>query len=118
MQFFLRFLIVSCVALSSWLQVEARLGSSKSVAILLAGMGALAVLLTAKGSRLGLWFSLVLSLAYAAGVVLSVPPEYLREALPFLSWCALATLSCTVLLWSTGERSPRKKPTYERYPQY
>ena len=118
MQFFFRFLIVSCVALSSWWQLQAGLGSSKSVAILLAGIGVLPVLLTAKGSRLGLWLSLALSLGYAAGVVLSVPPEYLREVLPFLSWCALATLSCTVLLWSTGERSPRKKPTYERYPQY
>ena len=118
MQFFFRFLIVSCVALSSWWQVQARLGSSNSVAILLAGMGVLAVLLTAKGSRLGLWLSLVLSSAYAAGVVLSVPSEYLREVLPLLSWCALATVSCTVLLWSTAERSPRGKPTYERYPQY
>ena len=118
MQFFFRFLIVSCVALSSWWQVQARLGSSNSAAILLAGTGVLAVLLTAKGSRLGLWLSLALTLGYAAGVVLSVPPEYLREVLPLLSWCALATVSCTVLLWSTGERSPRGKPTYERYPQY
>ncbi len=118
MQFFLRLLIVSCVALSSWWQVQARLGSSKSVAILLAGMEVLAVVLTAKGRRLGLWLSLVLSLGYAAGVVLSVPLEHLHEALPFLSWCALAVLSCTVLLWSTAERSPRRKPTYERHPQY
>ncbi len=118
MQFFLRFLIVSCVALSSWWQVQARLGSSNSAAILLAGIGVLAVLLTAKGSRLGLWLSLALTLGYAAGVALSVRPEYLGEVLPLLSWCALATVSCAVLLWSTGERTPKREPTYERYPQY
>ena len=118
MQFFLRLLIVSCVALSTWWQVQARLGSSKSVAMLLAGMGVLAVLLTAKGRRLGLWLSLVLSLGYAAGVVLSISREYLHEALPFLSWCALAVLACTAVLWSTGDRRPRKKPSYERYPQH
>ena len=117
MQFFLRFLIVSCLVLLTWWRLETALSEQQFVTIAILGLAGCTVLLVCKRRRVGLWLAMWLGMAHLAGTLLAVPLEQVRLVLPFLVWCLLAIAGSAILLVATRERH-RGRPVYERYPEF
>ena len=117
MQFFLRFLIVSCLVLLTWWRLETALNEQRFVTIAVLGLAGFTVLLVCKRRRAGLWLSMLLGMGHLAGTLLTVPLEQARLVLPFLVWCLLAIACSAILLVATRERH-RGRPVYERYPEF
>ena len=117
MQFFLRFLIVSCLVLLTWWRLETALNEQQFVTIAVLGLAGFTVLLVCKRRRAGLWLSMLLGMGHLAGTLLTVPLEHARLVLPIVAWCFLAIACSAILLVATRERHPGR-PTYERYPEF
>ncbi len=116
MQFFLRFLIVSCLVLLTWWRLETALNEQQFVTIAILGLAGCTVLLVCKRRRVGLWLAMWLGTAHLAGTLLAVPLEQAPLVLPFLV-CLLAIACSAILLVATRERH-RGRPVYERYPEF
>ncbi len=114
---FIRLLIVACIALVSWWQHGGAFEDRTLASVSLLGISGLAALLVCKGSRIGLWMTLLLGFGHLTGVLLKLPTDQLPLAGPFLVWCVLVISGSALLLGLSRQRRD-KRPGYERYPEY
>lgn len=114
---FVRLLVVACIALVSWWQLGGAFEDRALVSIALLGISGLASLLVCKGSRIGLWMTLLLGFGHLTGVLLKLPRDQLPLAIPLLTWCVLVICGSALLLALSRQRRD-KHSAYERYPEF
>ena len=116
MKKFVEFLVVACVALLSWWQLQLH-AELPAVTWFLIGVGGLGGWWTVCTKRAGYVIGLLLGIGYQTELLLRFGAVQLRALEPLLFWSAALAVLCAGLLWVSRERQTRP-PAYERHSHF
>ena len=117
MQVFGKFIIVVCLALLTWRQIELAVEWEIGTLILVA-VALSTIVLTFRSRRGGYWLAVLMGVGFLTELLLVADPlTQLVHLQSLMLWGGALVASGAMLLWSSSG-TKRRKPVYERHVEY